>query len=240
MAETASQGLLSPVLSDILLFMNISLSIVLMFAFAYLWTTRHQTGEIAKLNDKIKKLSSELKALNERVQNIKIPQKVDTVPEPAPFGLDMNKRRAEAAPPAKKVVSGNQVWSEFIDDYNFLAASMLVPGQLQACQKFVDENELRLGRFGMTGNLLPVMTIEESIFWAWKIPKTQNYAIVPNPMKPCTGDFYENSGIKMIFAMDFENGIYKKYSVKVPAIFNVDANNRWILKDPGVINLFRQ
>ena len=240
MSETAAQGIISPVLSDTLTFLNIVLSIILMFAFAYLWTTRHQTGEIGRLNDKIKKLSSELKALENKVDNIKIPPKVETIPEAAPFGLDMNQRKEQAAAVAAKmkVPVGNQFWSRFIDDYNYIAASMLVPGQLQACQKFVDENELRTLRIGMTGNLLPVTTVEESLLWAWKNPKGSSYAIVPNPMKACTSEIYEQ--MKMIFAISYESGVYKKYIVKIPAMFVIDESNHWKLKDPGVIDLARQ
>lgn len=240
MEETAAQGIISPVLSDTLLFLNIALSIILLFAFAYLWTTRHQTGEIGRLNDKIKRLSADLKELSERVDNIKIPQKVETVPEPAPFGLDIGARKEQAAAAAAraKIPVGEQAWSRFVDDYNYIAASMQVPGQLAACQRFVDENELRTLRIGITGNLLPVTTIEESLLWAWKSPKGNNYAIVPNPMKVCTGELYDE--MKMIFAMSYENGIYKKYIVKIPAIFIIDERSHWQLKDPGVVELARQ
>lgn len=239
MTETATQGIISPVLSDALVFLNLTLSIILLCAFAYLFSTRHQTGEIAKLNDKIKRLSNEFKILEEKFQEIKPMKKVESVPEPEAFGFDFGKKKAAAAV-APKISVGSQVWSKFIDDYNYIAASMLVPGQAKACQKFVDDNDLSLLKFGMTGNFLPAVTVNDSNLWAWKLPSSNNYAIVPNPMKPCTGELYEDDGMKAVFAMNFENGIYKKYTVKVPAIFNVDDKNRWKLKDPGVVDLARQ
>lgn len=238
MTETATQGILSPVLSDTLLFLNLALSVILLFAFSYLWTTRHQTGEIAQLKDRIKKLAADLKALEGTVQEIKPPKKVDTVPEADAFGMSFAKK--EPATVAPKIPTGSQAWSKFIDDYNHIAASMLVPGQLQACQKFVEENNLRILIRGVTGNFLGTNSVEESTFWAWKIPDSRNYAVVPNPMKPCTGDLYEEGGLKNIFAMNFQNGVYKKYTVKVPAIFTADDGNRLSLKDPGVIDLARQ
>lgn len=240
MTETAAQGIISPVLSDSLLFLNIALNVILLFAFAYLWTTRHQTGEISQLKDKVKKLSNDLKLLEERFQELKTPKKVETVPEPEPFGFNFNKKKEAAAPPAPKIPSGSQVWSKFVNDFNYIAASMMVPGQEKACQKFVDENDLSTIKFGFTGNFLPAVTVGDSNLWAWKMPDAKSYAVVPNPLKPCTGELYEESGMKSIFAMNFQNGIYKKYIVKAPAIFTVDERNHWALKDPGVAELERQ
>ena len=239
MTETATQGIFSPVLSDTLLVLNIVLSVILLFAFAYLWATRHQTGEVAQLKDRVKKLSGDLKALEEKIQEAPPPKKVETVPEPDVFGMDFSKKEKPAVAP--KIPVGNQVWSEFVAEYNHIAGSMLVPGQVQACQKFVGENSLRLLMHGLIGNFLGTNSVEESNFWAWKIPDTKNhYAVVPNPLKPCTGELYEEFGLKSIFAMNFENGVYKKYEVKVPAIFTADENNHWQLKDPGVVELSRQ
>lgn len=240
MAETATtQGIISPVLSDALVFLNLTLSIILLFAFAYLWTTRHQTGEIAKLNDKVKRLSNDFKILEDKFQAIKPPKKIESVPEPEAFGVNFGARKEKAVAP-KIPTAGDQVWSKFIDDYNYIAASMMVPGQAKACQKFVDENDLGMLKFGMTGNFLPAATVADSNLWAWKMPTSATYAVVPNPMKPCTGELYDENGMKAIFAMNFENGIYKKYIVKVPAMFNVDEKNRWKLKDPGIVDLARQ
>lgn len=238
MTETATQGIISPVLSDVLVFLSISLNVILLFAFAYLWTTRHQNGEIPKINDKIKRLANDFKILEEKFQEIKPPKKVENVPTVEAFGLNLAAKKEAAVAP--KISAGSQVWSKFIDDYNYLAASMLVPGQEKACQRFVDENDLSMLKFGMTGNFLPAVTVLDSNLWAWKIPNARYYAIVPNPMKPCTGELYEENGMKTIFAMNFQNGIYKKYIAKTPAIFNVDEKSRWQLKDPGIVDLARQ
>lgn len=238
MTETATQGIFSPVLSDTLLVLNIVLSVILLCAFAYLFTTRHQTGEIAQLKDRVKKLSNNLKALEEKIKEAPPPKKVDTLPEPDAFGMDFGKKAKPAVAP--NIPVGNQVWSTFVAEYNHIAGSMLVPGQVEACQKFVGENNLRLLMCGLIGNFIGTNSVEESNFWAWKISDTKNFAVVPNPLKPCTGELYEEYGLKSVFAMNFENGVYKKYEVKVPAIFTTDENNRWQLKDPGVVELSRQ
>ena len=73
MEETAVQGFLPPIMADALLLMNIAMSVVLMFACAYL-ATRNNNSEIRQLNDKIKKLSRDLKDLEDKVGNSK-PQK---------------------------------------------------------------------------------------------------------------------------------------------------------------------
>ena len=238
MTETAAQGIFSPVLSDTLVVLNVVLSVILLAAFAYLFATRHQTGEIAQLKSRIKKISADLKALEEQVQEIKPPKKVDTVPDAEAFGMNFSKKEPPAVAP--KIPVGDQVWSGFVAEYNHIAGSMLVPGQVEACQKFVGENNLRLLMCGLIGNFLATNSVEESNFWAWKIDDSKNFAVVPNPLKPCTGELYEDYGLKSIFAMNFENGIYRKYEVKVPAIFTTDENNRWQLKDPGVVELSRQ
>lgn len=238
MTETATQGIISPVLADTLLFLNLTLSVFLLAAFAYLWATRHQTGEIAQLKDRVKKLSNQIKALEEKIKEAPPPKKVDTLPEPDAFGMDFSKKNKPAVAP--KIPVGNQVWSVFVAEYNHIAGSMLVPGQIEACQKFVGENNLRLLMCGLIGNFIGTNSVEESNFWAWKISDTKNFAVVPNPLKPCTGELYEDYGLKSVFAMNFENGIYKKYEVKVPAIFTAEENKNWQLKDPGVVELSRQ
>lgn len=238
MTETATQGIFSPVLSDTLLVLNIVLSVILLCAFAYLWATRNQTGEIAQLTERVKKLSSNLKALEEKLKEPPPPKKVETVPEPDAFGMDFSKKEKPAVAP--QIPVGDQVWSVFVAEYNHIAASMLVPGQVEACQKFVGENNLRLLMCGLIGNFLGTNSVEESNFWAWKIPDTTSFAVVPNPLKNCTKELYEDYGLKSVFAMNFEDGVYKKYEVKVPAIFTAKENKNWQLKDPGVVELSRK
>lgn len=232
MEETAVQGILPPMMSDILILMNIAMSVVLMFACAYL-ATRNQNSEIRQLNDKIKKLSQEIKSLDERIGR---PQKkVDTVIEAEPFGISTKFPRQD--PNETKM----GVWEKFVENYNLIAASMMVPGQLKACQKFVEDNGLRMLQYSGMMNFIPAAEVEESNYWLWKMPNEKNlYAVVPNPMKPCDEELYERGGLKMVFAINYKDGTYKKYIVETPAIFSTDSSNHWKLKDPGVVNLERK
>lgn len=230
MEETAT-GILPPILADVLLFLNIAISVMLMFAVAYLMT-RNDKSELRQLDGKIKKLSQEVKALEEKLRE-KPQKKVDTVPKAEPFGINPRLPREESADMSK-------LWKRFVEDYNHIAASMLVPGQLKACQRFVEENELRMLQYSGMMNFLPTMEVEESNYWLWKIPSEKIYAVVPNPMKPCDEELYERGGLKMVFAINYKDGVYKKYVVETPAIFTIDETNRWKLKDPGVVELERK
>ena len=234
MEETALQGFLPPMMADALLLMNIAMSVVLMFACAYL-ATRNNNSEIRQLNDKIKKLSRDLKDLEDKVGNSKPQKKVDSVIEVEPFGFNPRLPRQDP----NEVTEG--AWKKFVDNYNLIAASMLVPGQLKACQKFVEENELRMLQYSGMMNFIPATEVGESNYWLWKMPNEKNlYAVVPNPMKPCDEELYERGGLKMVFAINYKDGVYKKYIVETPAFFTIDNTNRWKVKDPGVVNLERK
>lgn len=231
MEETAT-GILPPMMSDVLLFLNIAISVMLMFAVAYL-ITRNNNSELRQMDGKIKKLTQEVKALEEKLRE-KPHKTVDTVPEAEPFGINPRQPREESEDMSK-------LWKTFIEDYNHIAASMLVPGQLKACQKFVEENELRMLQYSGMMNFIPTTEVDESNYWLWKIPQQQKlYAVVPNPMKPCDEELYERGGLKMVFAINYKDGIYKKYVVETPATFTIDSSNRWTLKDPGVVGLERK
>ena len=118
---------------------------------------------------------------------------------------------------------------------------MAVPGQRKACEKFVDDNGLKMLMYGGMMTFMQAVDVEESNYWAWKIPETQNqYAVVPNPMKPCDDDIYSRGGLKETFASNYKNGTYKKYAVTLPAIFLCSAGENWHLKQPGTLNLERQ
>ena len=118
---------------------------------------------------------------------------------------------------------------------------MMVPGQLKACQKFVEDNGLRMLKYAGMMNFIPALDVEDSNFWLWKIsPDLNQYAVVPNPMKPCDNELYERGGLKIVFAMNYKDGIYKKYVVDTPAIFTIDNSNQWKLQDPGVVDLERK
>ena len=234
MEETTVQGFFPPMMSDMLIMLSIVLNVILMFAVAYLMLTRNQDGKFRQLDDRIKRVANDLKILDEKVRGMKPPKKVDTVPEAQPFGINPNAPREDPSDP-----SG--IWKRFVDNYNFLAASMMVPGQLKACQKFVEDNGLRMLKYAGMMNFIPALDVEDSNFWLWKIsPDLNQYAVVPNPMKPCDNELYERGGLKIVFAMNYKDGIYKKYVVDTPAIFTIDNSNQWKLQDPGVVDLERK
>lgn len=234
MEETTVQGFFPPMMSDMLIMLSIVLNVILMFAVAYLMLTRNQDGKFRQLDDRIKRVANDLKILDEKVRGMKPPKKVDTVPDAQPFGINPNAPREDPSD-----VSG--IWKRFVDNYNFLAASMMVPGQLKACQKFVEDNGLRMLNYAGMMNFIPALDVEDSNFWLWKIsPDLNQYAVVPNPMKPCDNELYERGGLKIVFAMNYKDGIYKKYVVDTPAIFTIDNSNQWKLQDPGVVDLERK
>ena len=235
MEETvATQGILPPMMADMLLFLNIAMSVVIMFAVAYLALTRNQDSKFRNLEDKIKRVANDLKILEGKVQEWKPPKKVDTVPFAEPFGIKPGAARTNPS-------DNSNLWRDFVEDYNHIAASMLVPGQLKACQKFVEENNLRMLQYAGMMNFVPAVEVEDSNFWLWKMSQDSNlYAVVPNPMKPCDETLYERGGLKVVFAMNYKDGTYKKYVVDTPAIFTIDGANHWKLKDPGVVDLARK
>ena len=234
MEETVAQGILPPTMSDMLVMLSVVLNVLLLFGFFYLALTRNQDGKFQKLDDKIKRVANDLKILDDKVQAMKPMKKVDTVPKIEPFGINSDA-------PRENPNDNSKVWKKFVENYNFLAASMMVPGQLKACQKFVEDNGCRMLQYAGMMNFIPALDVEESNFWLWKMsPDSNQYAVVPNPMKPCTSDLYERGGLKIVFAMNFQDGTYKKYIVDTPAIFTIDGSNHWKLKDPGVVDLARK
>lgn len=234
MEETAAvQGLFPPLMSDMMTLLSIALNILLMFAVAYLWATRNAGNNLKDVEEKIKKQANRIKKLEESVQEIKPHKVVDTVIEAEPFGIKPNEPREE---PMDISVIGLQ---KFIEAYNHIAASMSVPGQLKACEKFVGDHGLRMLLYGGVMTFLPALDVEESNYWAWKIPEEQHlFAVVPNPMKPCDSNLNERGGLKMTFTTNFQDGVYKKYTVDTPAIFS-DEGNTWHLRNPGVLDLAR-
>ena len=85
----------------------------------------------------------------------------------------------------------------------------------------------------------PAIDVKDSSYWAFKCAG-EEFAVVPNPMNPCDEEFYEESGIKEAFALNYQGGVYKRYSVKLPAIFTCEPSEGWRLKNPGVVNLERK
>ncbi|MBQ3336714.1 MAG: hypothetical protein IJG80_04855, partial [Selenomonadaceae bacterium] len=128
----------------------------------------------------------------------------------------------------------------FVDEYNKLAAEMSKPGQLMRCEKFVRNNKLRILTYGGALTFRPAIDVKDSGYWAFKC-ELDEYAVVPNPMNPCDEELHEHGGMKETFALNYVEGVYRKYFVKLPALFNLEAgDDGWHLKSPGVVNLERK
>ena len=85
----------------------------------------------------------------------------------------------------------------------------------------------------------PAIDAKDSLYWAFKC-SGEEYAVFPNPMNPCDENLYEFGGMKEIYTLNFEDGVYRKYFVKQPAIFVQDPLKGWMLKNSGVVNLERK
>ena len=230
------ETMLSPVFSDALNFLALGLGVVLLFAVAYLWSSNsHKAAELERIQSDLKRMKKTLSKLEEKVNQIREPKVVSEVPPVEPFGLDFSEPLSMSITPLK----AQDPWLNFIDDYNKLAADMKNPGQLMKCEKFVRNNKLRILTYGGALTFRPAIDVKDSSYWAFKC-ELDEYAIVPNPMKPCDEEFHDFGGLKEIFALNYQDGVYRKYFVKLPAIFNLNANEGWELKNPGVANLERK
>ena len=78
-----------------------------------------------------------------------------------------------------------------------------------------------------------------SAFWAWQSTAGDGrYAVVPSPLHPYDKQSHDTGGLKETFASNFEDGVYSKMEVKLPAIFR-RVENRWQVEQPGLIHLER-
>ena len=241
--ETAAQALLTPETANMLIILSLALNLVLLFGFAFLWATRRREEQVTALEKSVQKLSNSVKQLEKRIEE-KNPRVVHTLPDMKPFGMDFDEnsveeRKAAQAPAAEEDSAYAATWEKFIAGYNMLAGSMNVPKQLEACEKFVYDNSLRMLLYGGAMNFLPAIEVSESNYWAWKIPDTKNiYAVVPNPMRPCDKVVYESGGLKQIFDTNYQGGVFRKYVVERPATF-VSTNN-WELQERGKLELEKE
>ena len=230
------EPVLSPLLSSALNFLSLAFSVVLLFITAYLWSSnRNKTEELKRIQAELRKVKKTVSTLQDRIGELRGPTIVADVPEPEPFGLDLSEPRLEKITP----LAPQEPWIPFVDDYNKLAVEMKKVGQLLKCEKFVREKKLRILNYGGSLTFRPAIDVKDSGFWAFKCFGDE-YAVVPNPMNPCDEDLHENGGIKESFALNYEDGTYKKYFVKLPAIFVQDELKGWTLKNPGVVNLERK
>ena len=224
------------VLSDTLNFLGLGLSIVLLLAVAYLWSSNsRKSAQLEKIQADLQKVKRNLSTLEEKVSQIREPKVIADVPQVEPFGLNLDEPRRELKitplAPQKK-------WLNFIDEFNNFADSLASPGILKKCERFVRDNKLKILTYGSSMDFRPAIDVKDSIYWAFKCSGDE-FAVVPNPLNPCDDMLVELGGLKELYALNYEDGTYKKYFVKTPAIVTSDAVNGWRLKETGVVNLER-
>lgn len=225
------------VLSDALNFLSLGLSVVLLFAVAYLWSSNNRkSSELQQLQAEFQKLKKRLTTLEEKVHEIREPTVVSEVPPIEPFGLDFDEPRESRM--VATPLEPQKPWLNFIKEYNEFAEALASPGQLRKCEKFVRDNKLKILTYSSAMTFRPAIDVKDSIYWAFKSSGNE-FAVVPNPMNPCDEELHEYSGMKEIYALNYQGGVYRKYFVKLPAIFTSDPVNGWRLKDTGVVNLER-
>ena len=224
----------STALSSALNFLSLGLSVVLLMATAYLWSSNNRkSDELQQLQKDVQKLKKKLNTLEERVSEIREPQVIEDVPEAEPFGLDLNEHREMKITP----LAPQKMWLNFVQDYNNFVTGLESPGELRKCEKFVRDNKLKALTYG-NSSIRPAIDVKDSIYWAFKCSGDE-FAVVPNPLNPCDDMLIELGGLKEIYALNYRDGTYKKYFVKLPAIVTSDSVYGWRLKETGVVNLER-
>ena len=234
--DESQMGILPPFFSDSILFLSIVLSIILLIAISYIWSTQRQDrADISKLLTITKNLSNKVKDLevicnekstNKEEERVVVP-KNSIEPSIVEAKKELNVQNQNS----------NKPWKSFLEDYNHIAESMAVPGQLRACEKFISENKLKILVYIGSMNFGFASNVENSRFWAWQIEDSDKFIVVPNPMIPYDENLHNHAGMKETFASNYENGKYKKYFVELPATLNFNENNEWQLLEPGVIKL---
>ncbi len=221
-------------LSNALNFLSLGLSVVLLMATAYLWSSNsRKSDELQQLQKDVQKLKKKLSTLEERVNEIREPQVISDVPEVEPFGLDLNEHKEMRITP----LAPQKMWLNFVKEYNNFVEELESPGELRKCEKFVRDNKLKALTYG-NSTIRPAIDVKDSIYWAFKCSGDE-FALVPNPLNPCDEMLIELGGIKELYELNYKNGTYKKYFVQSPAIVTSDTENGWRLKETGVVNLER-
>lgn len=223
-------------LSNVLNFLSLGLGVVLLLAVAYLWSSNNRkTFELQQVQTDLQKLKKKLKTLEEKVREIREPQVIADVPDVEPFGLALEERKEARITP----LAPQKMWMNFVQTYNEFAGNLSSPGQLRKCENFVRENKLKILTYGSSMNFKPAIDVKDSIYWAFKCSGDE-FAVVPNPLNPCDDTLVAFGGMKEIYELNYQDGVYEKYFVKSPAIFTYDESTKdWILKSTGVVNLER-
>ena len=238
--EETPVGILSPFFSDLLTLLSIILSVILLIAISYIWSVQRQDREvIEKLSTLVKNLSTKIKELEAMSNEKNTPKETEKISETIPMEIPTKpsieiQETIDEQPKIPKAL-----WTGFLENYNHIAASMAVPGQLKACENFVAENKLRILVYTGSVDFIAAHNVEESRFWAWKIEGSDRFVVVPNPMIKYDENLHSHAGMKESFASNYDNGSYTKYFVELPAILNHDETGKWKILEPGVIKLER-
>lgn len=222
-------------LFDTLTYLSLSLSVILLLAVAYLWSNNsRKTAELQQLQTDLQRVKKKLGALEEKVSEIREPKVISDVPQAEPFGMDFEEPKHNIGTPLEP----QKLWLNFLEDYNKFAKELASPGQLRKCEKFVRDNKLKILTYSSASTFKHAIDVKDSIYWAFKCSGNE-FAVVPNPLNPCDEELHEYGGMKEIYALNYKDGVYQKYFVKLPAIFTSDPLMGWRLKDTGVVNLER-
>ncbi len=248
-ASGEKDGVLPPVLRDVVVILCMVLSVLLLIAVAVLWTAQHgmreKVARCSKLEGDLKAVTTELREL----QSVLMPERSKSDMEEEEEGdpvLSVPESPVKNPPPVKR-----SVWQNFVDDFNSLARSMDIPKAEIACENFVALHKLVLltclshGGFDGKGNEMePAFSLERSVkastYWAWPLPDEQGrYAVVPNPILRYDDKLHREGGMKETFASNFENetaATFCHVEVKLPAIFT-NRSGKWKVEQPGLIRL---
>lgn len=216
-----------------MIMLALTLDVLLLIAVAYIWLMWRQDHQALR---QFSGLSADLKELSKALEGLKAP-----APEEIPEEIPLPEPEASGQPIKKDVI-----WKPFVEEYNRFAAGMKNPGAEGACEKFVKEKQIKLlmcldHAAQENGMPSPKFTEVQSVpvggFWAYPLPEVADrYAVVPNPMIPYEQKIHEEGGMKETFASNFESGVYRTISVKMPALMHYDGG-RWIIDQPGMIRV---
>lgn len=217
-----------------LVILGLTLDVILMAAFAYLWIMWRLDRKAMK---QITALSAEMKELAEALKGQQTPEEAPSA-EPDPLPAE--------SPAPEEPMKNEVVWKEFVEEFNQLAERVKQPGGEEVCEKFAKDKQLTLlmcldHAAEMDGQPAPkfaaVQSVPVSAFWAYPLPAAADrYAVVPNPSIPYEKQIHEEGGMKETFASNFESGVCRSITVKMPALFRNEGGN-WIIDQPGLLHV---
>ena len=154
----------STALSSALNFLSLGLSVVLLLAVAYLWSSNsRKSAQLVKIQTDLQKVQKKLNTLEEKVSQIREPKVISDVPQVEPFGLNLDEPRDLKITP----LAPQKPWMNFVEDFNKFADTLAAPGQLKKCEKFVRDNKLKILTYGSSMTFRPAIDVKD--------PATRNF-----------------------------------------------------------------